>query len=416
MDQLTQNVWLGEAGEAPAMIRAGVTTLLDLRAETRPPEYPISVEHFPLQDLVTGQRTMLAAAAERVQALVGQGQIVGIYCQAGVSRTAAVAILYLVLEGQTLSAAEAYVRERRPQSLPAIGLMQTIQEVVRHWQGLSHVMIRVDDLDIHAIHYSGPGPSIVLLHGVYGSWTHWDRVLAPLASAADVWALDLPGYGDSDDWPGDFAYDQYLDVIARAVRTVAPTLDMLGGYSFGAFIAAALLAREPDVARSALLVSLTGRTGDPTQFWRVEERRFPPNPSFDDRLDVVRDNLGAIHLHDRKAIDDESVYLTYHNIFRARLGHRRMQMGHGPRGSPLDLLRRMSMPALMIWGAHDPYCQPTVTAWADACHEVYPQAIQVIFPDASHWCQHEEPKRFITAVETFAHQMGVTQHTPLSRG
>ncbi len=416
MDQLTRSVWLGEAGEAPAMIRAGVTALLDLRAETRPPEYSVAVEHFPLQDLVTGQRTMLAAAAVRVQNLARQGQVVGIYCQAGVSRTAAVAILYLVLEGKTLLEAETSVRECRPQSLPSIGLMQTVREVINHWQGLAHVRVRVDGLDIHAVHYPGPGPSIVLLHGVYGSWTHWDRILTPLASWGDVWALDLPGYGDSDDWPGDFAYDRYLDVIARAVRTVAPALDMLGGYSFGAFIAAALLAREPDLSRSALLVSLTGRTGDPAKFRRVEERRFPPHPSFDDRLDVVRANLGAIHLHDPQAIDDESVYLTYHNIFRARLGHRRIQMGEHPRVSPLDLLQRMGVPVLMIWGAHDPYCQPTVEAWAEACRNVRPQAQQVIIPGAAHWCQQEDPGRVASAVETFAHQVGIMRQTPLRRG
>jgi protein-tyrosine phosphatase len=127
VDRLTEQVLLGDSGDGPAMIRAGATRLIDLRAETRPPRYDVPVEHFPLEDLVEGQEDLIGQAARRIRELVAQGETVGVYCQAGVSRTAAVAIAYLMLEGMDLAAATRVVRSRRPAAMPAVGLWKSLQ-------------------------------------------------------------------------------------------------------------------------------------------------------------------------------------------------------------------------------------------------------------------------------------------------
>jgi len=46
-------------------------------------------------------------------------------------------------------------------------------------------------------HEWGEGPTVVLLHGGYGSWTHWIRNIDALAAEHRVIAADLPGLGDS---------------------------------------------------------------------------------------------------------------------------------------------------------------------------------------------------------------------------
>jgi pimeloyl-ACP methyl ester carboxylesterase len=38
---------------------------------------------------------------------------------------------------------------------------------------------------------------LVLLHGGSGSWTHWLRNVEHLSQFRTVWALDIPGFGDS---------------------------------------------------------------------------------------------------------------------------------------------------------------------------------------------------------------------------
>ncbi|MCL8208039.1 MAG: dual specificity protein phosphatase family protein [Actinomycetia bacterium] len=135
MDRLTERVFLGDSGDGPAMIEAGATRLVDLRAETRPPRYRVPVDHFPLEDLVEGQEEIIWRAARRVQELVAAGETVGVYCQAGVSRTAAVAIAYLMLEGMDLPTATGFLRSRRPAALPALGLWKSLEVLARRrWE------------------------------------------------------------------------------------------------------------------------------------------------------------------------------------------------------------------------------------------------------------------------------------------
>src|ERR1700757_5180211 len=43
----------------------------------------------------------------------------------------------------------------------------------------------------------GSGPPVLLAHGGHGAWSHWIRNIDALAAERTVWALDLPGLGES---------------------------------------------------------------------------------------------------------------------------------------------------------------------------------------------------------------------------
>jgi protein-tyrosine phosphatase len=127
---LDDYVLMGDAGLAMAMVGMGAERLVDLRGETRPPRLPIPIDHFPLIDLEPGQDELIAAAGAHLAALAKAGTRVGIYCQAGISRTATVAIAYLLEGGMTLPDATALVRRIRPQSMPAVELRKSLERIV----------------------------------------------------------------------------------------------------------------------------------------------------------------------------------------------------------------------------------------------------------------------------------------------
>jgi hypothetical protein len=129
VSQLDDYVLLGDAGLAMAMVAAGAERLVDLRGETTPPGLPVPIDHFPIMDLEPGQDALIALAAARVAALARAGTRVGVYCQAGISRTATVAIAYLMLGGATLDAATAAVRSARPQAMPALELRRSLERL-----------------------------------------------------------------------------------------------------------------------------------------------------------------------------------------------------------------------------------------------------------------------------------------------
>jgi hypothetical protein len=127
--RLDEHVLLADAGLAMAMIGAGADRLIDLRAETTPPRLPVPVEHCPIEDLEPGQDELILAAARRVRELAGEGLTVGVYCQAGVSRTSTVAIAYLLLGGVPLTQALDQVRAARPQAMPALDLWHSLERL-----------------------------------------------------------------------------------------------------------------------------------------------------------------------------------------------------------------------------------------------------------------------------------------------
>lgn len=128
--KINDSLMVGSSADAAMMAGGGATVLVDLRNEGKPPNYGfIEVEWEPIEDLIPNQDHLILKAAKKIQALIQDGQIVGIYCQAGVSRTAAAAIAYLMLEGSTLEEANATVREARPAALPALSLWRSLERL-----------------------------------------------------------------------------------------------------------------------------------------------------------------------------------------------------------------------------------------------------------------------------------------------
>ncbi|HAJ20794.1 MAG TPA: alpha/beta hydrolase, partial [Rhodospirillaceae bacterium] len=70
-----------------------------------------------------------------------------------------------------------------------------------------------------AWHHCGSGPAVVLIHGVGLRAESWSGILPGLAEQHSVYALDLPGHGDSPliDKTNPTVSD-YADQIAASLR------------------------------------------------------------------------------------------------------------------------------------------------------------------------------------------------------
>lgn len=104
----------------------------------------------------------------------------------------------------------------------------------------------------------GAGVPLILLHGIGSARQAWDPVLDRLAERFDVFAVDLPGHGDSPPLPSHV--EPRPDAIAAAV---AAFLDAQGvvaphvaGNSLGGWVALELAAVRP--LRSLALLSPAG--------------------------------------------------------------------------------------------------------------------------------------------------------------
>jgi pimeloyl-ACP methyl ester carboxylesterase len=63
-----------------------------------------------------------------------------------------------------------------------------------------------------------------------------------------------------------------------------------------------------------------------------------------------------------------------------------------------NALRPLDRPALVIWGAHDPYIP---VAWAARQREAFPSAEIAVLDDSGHWPFADDPEAVGRLVEPF---------------
>lgn len=102
------------------------------------------------------------------------------------------------------------------------------------------------------------GPVVVLIHGFGGDLDNWLFNIDALAEKTRVYAIDLPGHGQSIKQ----IEDPGLSGLANAVRAFMSTVEIdsahLVGHSMGAAVAATVVSETPDLVQSLSLVSAAG--------------------------------------------------------------------------------------------------------------------------------------------------------------
>jgi pimeloyl-ACP methyl ester carboxylesterase len=102
----------------------------------------------------------------------------------------------------------------------------------------------------------GSGPPLVLIHGIGSQWQMWEPVLERLSREREVVALDLPGFGDSDEHRARPTVEALAGVVAEFLDGIGLAGAHVAGNSLGGGVALQL-ARMGE-ARSACLLSPAG--------------------------------------------------------------------------------------------------------------------------------------------------------------
>ena len=231
----------------------------------------------------------------------------------------------------------------------------------------------------------GAGPPVVLLHGGSGSWNHWARNIAALVGAGrQVWAPDLPGFGESARPPKGGDADAVPEPLEAALQTLLGDrqIDVVG-FSFGGMVAGLLATQTPVRVRRLVLVGAPALGIEPGR--RIVLRpwhHLEKGPEFDA---VQRANLATLMLAKPASIDDLALAVQAANLPRDRMMLRRI--------SRTDILKRtlpeVRCPVYGIWGAQDALYLGVQDQLAPALKQAPGfQWIRSI-PGAGHWVQFE---------------------------
>lgn len=257
----------------------------------------------------------------------------------------------------------------------------------------------------------GSGPPLVFFHGGSGSWTHWIRNIPVLSRDYTVYAVDLPGMGDSDPFTGkdlellageSSDFREPLDpawqpapiemaalsrILARGLETMIPSEPInLVGFSFGGMTAANVTSRIPHRIRRLVLTGAAGLAPRDPNMKPLASWRFATTEA--ELARVQRQNVGILMLHDKTSIDDLAVNIQMRNGLRTLS---RKPPRHFSTVPSLETTR----PSLAgIWGRFD-----SVSGWkVDEIRERFltidPDCEFHTVEDGGHWVAYERADEF----------------------
>jgi len=275
-----------------------------------------------------------------------------------------------------------------PPDMAALGA--TPAAIEAHVQGLARRAETPCGGGSLAWHIWGEGPPLVLLHGGYGSWSHWIRNVLPLARDRQVLAVDLPGLGASATPPDPDDAEGMADIIAAGIRQLLPAGSVvdLVGFSFGGVMGGPVALRLDARLRRFVIIGANGLGLPRAQLAPMGSwRRLPDRAA---RLAVHRRTLEVLMFGDPARIDPLAMHLQERNAEAGRV--------RSPEISRTDILRR-SLPPLRgrlaaIWGEHDNVGRGAIEARRDVLRAADPAIPFHVIPRAGHWVSYEAAEAF----------------------
>ncbi|MGH9041499.1 MAG: acetoin dehydrogenase dihydrolipoyllysine-residue acetyltransferase subunit [Acidimicrobiia bacterium] len=193
--------------------------------------------------------------------------------------------------------------------------------------------------------------AVVCLHGFGGDKDTWLFNLDALAGGRSVYALDLPGHGESDKAVADGSVDGLAATVTGFLDAVGLDRVDLVGHSMGAAVAMAVAAAAPDRVRSLTLLAPAGlgqeiNTGYLRGFVAAQSRReLKPHAEqlFADPALVTRDLLENL-LRFKRLDGAQAALQTVLDAFLS---------GDGQATVLADRVAALGIPILVVAGAED---------------------------------------------------------------
>ena len=252
---------------------------------------------------------------------------------------------------------------------------------------------------------SGGGPPVVFVHGIAGNWQNWLENIPRFAQNRRVVALDLPGFGESED----LAEGPTMPGHGRVVEALCDQLDLgrvaLVGNSMGGFIAAETTIQFPGRVERLALCSSAGITTnelrrEPVLAWGRAIAMGGTRSAAEIRMAVVRPRLrhlifALIVRHPSRIRPDILFEISRGAGRKAFMPTLNAILDYDFR----DRLPEIRCPTLIVWGANDAIV-PTKDAYE--YERLIPGTQPVVMmEDTGHVPMIERPRAFNDRVLEF---------------
>lgn len=216
---------------------------------------------------------------------------------------------------------------------------------------------------------------VVLVQGLGISASYMIPAMAEIANYAKVYALDLPGFGDSEKPEHVFNIAELADVLADWMRVVGVGRAALVGHSFGSQIVAEFALRRAAMIESAVLAA----------------------PTFDRRARSSLRQFGRL-LWNARNEPFRLVLLALKSYFKFGFRREARTLQYALADRIEEKLPEIRIPALVIRGEFD-----TVVPheWAREVADLLPAGKLITIQGGTHGVNYNSPREFAAAIREF---------------
>jgi pimeloyl-ACP methyl ester carboxylesterase len=125
---------------------------------------------------------------------------------------------------------------------------------------VTHHHLAIKGSDVHYVSAGSNGSPILLVHGFPETWWTFHKLIPPLAATHRVIAVDLPGFGDSGNEPGQYTSRSMAETLGSLIEELQLDAVHLTGQDISGPTTFQLAATRPELIRSFAAIE-TGLPG-----------------------------------------------------------------------------------------------------------------------------------------------------------
>jgi pimeloyl-ACP methyl ester carboxylesterase len=235
--------------------------------------------------------------------------------------------------------------------------------------------------------------AVVFVHGNPGSSTDWTALVEKVGAVGRAVAFDMPGFGKADK-PRDFEYHvgSYADFIQGALGQLGIERVHLVLHDFGGPFGLVWGLQHPEAWASAVLINIGVMPG---YTWHTMARRWR-TPVLGELLQAWIPRSGwhrAMQKANPRGLPPEFVDKMYDDYDRAtrRTVLKLYRATPDPGDTAIAMgaaIHDLHKPALVVWGAKDPFIG---VEFAERQRDFFEVARVEILPESGHWPFQDDP-------------------------
>jgi pimeloyl-ACP methyl ester carboxylesterase len=245
---------------------------------------------------------------------------------------------------------------------------------------------------------SGATP-VLLVHGFASSHDVWDHVEPALRARRQTIAVDLPGFGYSERFEGDYSPAALAEDLLSVLDQAGVARADVVGHSWGCSIALAFVLSHPDRVRRLVLVDgwIYDEQIPPVMRWAREG--VWGDAIFSLFYDQRPEDRIPMGFEDERAVSQNLVEGAAQVLHWPGTGRAALAAARGMHFLQMERrYRTVAHPALLVWGAHD---QVSPVRIGERLATEMPNARLEVVPRVGHFPMWENAPRLRTLMLAF---------------